>query len=101
MAPPIPRLKGRRTTWTLRAAATPHRLRRSRVVKQLAVRRQRFIGVRDDAQLGAWVEPPLDSLVWIGDDRGTGRGKLERTTRRRRVEGRMRTTGDVQVHAGA
>src|SRR5438093_1260836 len=83
------------------AGATSHRFGRSRVVQQLAVRRERLVGVRDDAQLGARFEPALDSLVRIRDDRGTCRSELERATRRGRVQRGVRTASDVQVDASA
>src|SRR6266516_3106276 len=83
------------------AGAASHRFRCSRVVQQLAVGRERFVGVRDDAQLGARIEPALDSLVRIRDDGGTRRGELERTTRRGRVQRRVRTARDVQIDASA
>src|SRR5581483_6831640 len=38
------------------------------VVQQLGVRRRGLVGVRDDEQLTARLEPALDPLVRVGDD---------------------------------
>ena len=53
----------------------------------------------DDDELAAGLEPPLDALVRVRDDRRAGRGKLERPRRRRAGHGRVRAAGHVQVDA--
>src|SRR3954447_919846 len=76
---------------------SPHRLRSARIVEQLSIRGQRLVGRRDDPQLGADVEPALDPLVWVRDDRGARSRELEGPARRRRVDGRMRAPRDVEI----
>src|SRR5436190_849333 len=61
--------------------AAPQLLRPSRLLEQLAVRGDGLVGARDDDDLGARLEPALDPLVGIGDDRGAGRGELEQPAR--------------------
>ena len=63
------------------------------------MRRRRLLGVVDDQQLAARLEPALDPVVRIGDDRRAARRELERATRRRRVDGRVRTARDAEVDA--
>src|SRR4051794_8946581 len=79
------------------ACATAQLLRRTRIGEQLAIGGERLVGVRDDAQLRPGLEPAVDSLHGIRDDRGAGGGKLERTRRRGRNHGRVRATCDVEV----
>ena len=57
-----------------------------RVVEQVAVGGDRLVGVVDDEQLAARLEPALDPLVRVRDDRGAGGGELERPAGRRRVD---------------
>ena len=58
------------------AGAGTHRLRLCRVGEQLAVGGERLIGVVDDEQLPPRLEPALDPLVGIRDDRGARSGEL-------------------------
>src|SRR3954468_2748536 len=81
------------------ARAAPHRLGRPGVAEQLAIRGDRLVGGRDDLQLGADVEPALDALVRIRDDRRAGRGEFERAARRRRVDAGVRAPRHVEVDA--
>ena len=60
------------------ARAGAHRLGLRRVGEQLAVRGERLVGVVDDEQLLPRLEPALDPLVGVRDDRGAGGGELER-----------------------
>src|SRR5262249_39854632 len=83
------------------ARTSPHRLGRAGIGEQLAVRRERLVGGRDDTQLRADVEPPLDTEMGVGHDRSTRRRELERTARRRRVHRRVRAPRDVQVDTRA
>src|SRR5438105_4934124 len=72
-------------------ARAPSQLLRLRGIgEQLAVGRDRLVGVVDDDQLGPGLEPALEPVVRVRDDRGARRGELERTARRRRVDGRVR-----------
>src|SRR5712691_9892279 len=79
------------------ARASPHRLRRGRVVEQLAVGGKRLVGGGDDADLRLRIEPALDPLLRIRDDRRPRRCQLERTAGRRPVHRRVRAPRDVQV----
>src|SRR5262249_1881239 len=81
--------------------APAHRLRRARIVEQVAVGGERLVRIRDDAKLRPGLEPPLDPGVGVRDDRSTCRRELERTARRGRVHRRVRPTGDVEVDARA
>src|SRR5215210_773796 len=83
------------------ASTPPHRLGRTRVVQELAVGGQRFVGRRDDPHLRAGLEPALDSVVRIGDDRRARGCKLEGPARRGCENGRVRAPRDVQVDACA
>ena len=55
------------------------------------------VGVVDDDELLARLEPALEPAVRIRDDRGAGRGELERAARRRPVDGGVRSPRDVEV----
>src|SRR5262245_31240612 len=65
--------------------------------EQLAVRLGRLLGVLHDEHLAVRLEPPLDPLDRVRDDRGAGRGKLERTRGGGRAHRRVRAARDVQV----
>src|SRR4051794_2063619 len=69
----------------------------SRVCEQLAVGVRRLLRVLHDDQLRPWLEPALDAVVRVRDDRGAGRRELERPTRRRRVHRRVRAPRDAEV----
>src|SRR5262249_10307277 len=58
------------------ARAPSHRFGRARIAQQLVVRRHGLCGGGDDAQLGADVEPALDPLLWVRDDRRARRREL-------------------------
>src|SRR5206468_4911565 len=60
------------------ARPAPHRLGRTRVREQLAVRLQCLVARGDDAQLGPDVEPGLDSLVRARHDGRARSRQLER-----------------------
>src|SRR4051812_20870581 len=79
------------------AGGAPHLLRAPRVVEQLLVGGGRLLGVRDDQQLAAGLEPALDPLVRVGDDRRAGHGELERPRGRGGVEVRVRPARDVEA----
>src|SRR5919201_665746 len=79
------------------ARPPPHLLRRGRVGEQLAVRRERLVGARDDAQLRARLEPPLHACDRRGDDGRSGGGELERPCRRGGEHCGVRPPRDVQV----
>src|SRR6266511_474768 len=81
--------------------APAHRLCPAGIVEQLPVRRERLVGGRGDAELGSGLEPPLDALLRIGDDRGAGGGELEWAARRRGIHRRVRAARDVEVDARA
>src|SRR5581483_5589272 len=68
-----------------------------RILEQLPVRGDRLVGVLDDEQLPARLEPALDPLVRVGDDRRAGHRQLERTRRGRSVDRGVRPPGHVQV----
>src|SRR5690349_7411177 len=68
-----------------------------RVVEQLAVRLHCLLGARYDEELGAGLEPPLDSLVRIRDDRCAGGGELERPARGGGVDACVRAARDAEV----
>src|SRR5581483_6812491 len=68
-----------------------------RILEQLPVRGDRLVGVLDDEQLPARLEPALDPLVRVGDDRRAGHRQLERTRRGRGVHRGVRPPGHVQV----
>src|SRR5439155_10730210 len=83
------------------AGAPAHRLRGGRIVDQLPVCTDSLVGCRHDTQLRAGLEPALDPLLRVGDDRRSGGGQLERTTGRRRVDGRVGSARDVEVDPAA
>ena len=64
---------------------------------QLAVRGDRLLHALDDEQLATRLEPALDALVRIRDDRRPGRGELERARRRRSRNGRVWSSRHVEV----
>src|SRR6476620_399664 len=82
------------------ASAASHSLGRRWIVEQLAICGEGFLGIRDDAQLRADVEPTLDALVWVGHDRRAGGRQLERPARGGRIDGRMGAARDVEVDPG-
>ena len=53
----------------------------------------------DDEQLRPGLEPPLDAVVRVRDDRRAGGRELERPARRRRVDRRVRAARDAEVDA--
>src|SRR5439155_24309258 len=59
------------------AGPPPELLCLRRVGEELAVRGDRLVGVVDDHDLAAGLEPALDALVRIGDDRRRARRELE------------------------
>src|SRR5256714_1177017 len=83
------------------AGTTSHRLCRPGIVQQLTVGGDGLLCGGHDTQLGAGLEPALDALVWIGDDRRARGCELERATGRRCVHGRVGTARDVQVDPAA
>src|SRR5262249_7722544 len=64
-------------------------VRAARVVEQLSIRIDRLVRAGDDEQLAPRLEPPLDALVRVRDDRGAGHGQLERPRRGRGRNGRV------------
>src|SRR5215218_7185475 len=82
------------------ARASAHRLRLRRVVQQVDDRGGRLVGILDHEELRARLEPALDAVVRVRDDRGARRGELERPARRRRVDRRVRPPRDAEVDAG-
>src|SRR6476660_9392162 len=81
------------------ARAPAERLRLRRVGEQLAVCVRRLLGVVDHDQLGAGLEPALDAVVRVRDDRSARRCELARAARRRRVYRRVRAAGNAEVDA--
>src|SRR5262245_16825090 len=77
-----------------------HLLRTPGVVQQLPVGGGRLVRVRDDEQLAPRLEPALDPLVRVGDDRRAGHRELERTRRRGCVDGPVRAARHVEVDPG-
>src|SRR5579884_4564928 len=77
------------------ACAAPQLLGAARIVEQLAVGGHRIVGARDDDHLGPRLEPPLDPLDRVGDDRRAGGCELEQPARRRRVDGGVRAPRDA------
>src|SRR5262249_14118207 len=65
--------------------------------EQLAIRLDRLVGAADDPDLLLRLEPALDPLMRVRDDRRTRRRQLERAGRGRPRELRVRATRDVQV----
>src|SRR5439155_15649492 len=61
--------------------------------------RSGLFGVRDDDHFAARLEPALDAVIRIGDDRCTAGGELERAAGRRGVDGRVRAARDVEIDA--
>ena len=76
-----------------------HRRGAGRIVEQGVVRVERRVGVLDDDELLAGLEPPLEPAVGVRDDRGARRRQLERPAGRRAVDGRVRAPRDVEVDA--
>ena len=64
------------------ARAAAHLLGLGRIVEQRPIGGDRLAGVVHDEQLAPRLEPALDPLVRVRDDRGAGRGELERAARR-------------------
>src|SRR4051812_16755045 len=64
---------------------------------QLAIRVDRLFRVLDDEQLAAGLEPALDPLDGVRDDRRAGGGELEGTRGGRGGDARMGAARDVQV----
>ena len=81
------------------ARPSAHRRGAGRVVQQAVVRVERDVGVLDDDELLAGLEPPLEPAVRVGHDRRAGRGQLEGPARRRAVDGGVRAPRDVEVDA--
>src|SRR5918912_3844056 len=71
------------------AGAAPQLLRGRRVGEELAVQARGLVLVVRDEQLVPRLEPPLDPLVRVGDDRGARHRELERSRRRRGEESRV------------
>src|SRR5207244_6458271 len=70
------------------------------IAKQVAIGGDRLVGVVDDDELAARLEPALDALVRVRDDRGAAGGELEGPARRRREHGRVGPARDVEVDPG-
>src|ERR671931_934831 len=79
------------------AGAAPQLLRGHRVGEELAVQARRLVLVVRDEQLLPRLEPALDTLVGVRDDRGAGHRELERPRRRRGEEPRVSAPREVQV----
>src|SRR5689334_11124199 len=79
--------------------ARPARARVRGVVEEIPDRLRRLVGVARDEQLRPGLEPALDAVVGIRDDRRAARGQLEWTARRRGVDARVRAPGDAEVDA--
>src|SRR3954451_4863642 len=69
------------------------------VGEQLAICGDGFLHRTDDEQLASRLEPAVDPVVRIRDDRGAGGRKLEQAARRRRIHGRVRLARDVEIDA--
>ena len=82
------------------ARAPTHLLRLPGVGDELAIGRDRLVRALDDDELASRLEPALDPLVRVRDDRRARGGELEGPRGRRARDGRMRTARDVQVDAG-
>src|SRR5262245_25078713 len=81
------------------AGGAAHLLRLPPIVEQPGVGVGRLVGVLDDEQLGARLEPALDARVRIRDDRRPGHRQLERPRGGRGVDGGVGAARDVQVDA--
>src|SRR5439155_20939246 len=79
------------------ARPPPQLLGLGRVGEQLAIGGDGLVRVVHDAALASGLEPALDALVRVRDDRGRARRELERPAGRGRVHGRVRPPRDVQV----
>src|SRR5829696_3503506 len=75
----------------------PHRLGLRRIVEQASVRSERLIRVVDDQELLARLEPPLDPLVRVRDDRRASARQLEGPAGGRGRYRRVRAPCDVEV----
>ena len=75
------------------ACARTHRRGLGRITEEIPIGRERLLRVVHDDQLAPRLEPPLDPLVRIGDDRRPGRSELERVGRSTRAE-RSRGSGE-------
>src|SRR5215211_8740334 len=76
-----------------------HRLGRARILEQLPIRLDRLVRARDDEQLPARLEPALDALVRVRDDRGGAARQLEGPGRGGHRHGRVRAPREIEVHA--
>src|SRR5262245_15189055 len=81
------------------ACAAAELLGLPRVVEQIAVGHDRLVCVVDDEQLAPRLEPALDAVVRVRDDRRRARRELERPRRRRRVHARVRAAREAEVDA--
>ena len=92
-------LGARRCARRERAHARAHPLQRPAPgsSSSCAVGGERLSFVLDDDDLAAGLEPLVDALVRVGDDRGSRRGELERPARRRERNGRVGATRHVEV----
>src|SRR5919197_6723130 len=79
------------------AGAAPQLVRGRRVGEELAVQARRLVLVVRDEQLLPRLEPALDALVGVRDDRGAGHRELERPRRRGGEEPRVGAPREVQV----
>src|SRR3954454_1723085 len=69
------------------------------IVEEVPNRGRRLVGIRDDEELAAGLEPLLDPVVGVRDDRGARRSELERAAGGRREDARVRAPRDAQVDA--
>ena len=81
------------------ARAGAELLRRAGIPEQLAVGGGRTVGVLDDEELAAGLEPRLDPVVRVRDDRRARHRELERASGRRRPHGRVRAARHVERDA--
>ena len=79
------------------ACSSAHRFRLGGVGEQITVGGACLFGVFHDQDLRAGLEPALDAVVRVRDDRRTGGGELERPARRRCVDGCMGAARDAEV----
>src|SRR5579884_776074 len=81
------------------ARPPPQLICAGRLLEQLTIRGDRFLGARDDHHFRTRLEPALDPLVRVRDDGGARGGELEQPARGRRVDGCVRAARDAQVEA--
>src|SRR4051794_13092577 len=77
--------------------AASHLLRLRRIREQLAIGVDGLRRVLDDQQLRPRLEPALEAVVRVRDDRRARRRELERPAGRRGVDGRVRAASDAEI----